>query len=93
MTIVSLHSTINFKQAIQLSHIWCVKYAFIDDIDNDGKTNITNATPIAHIKIFYKKRKPLLYLFVCVLKYRCVLLFQVLSDVRTAVNEYEHVHR
>jgi len=49
-----------------------------------------------HMKIFYETKK-MLVPFVCE-KHRCVLhvniylsLFQVLSDVRTAIHRYEHV--
>jgi len=76
-------------------HWWQIKH--IDNVDNYGKTNNTNATPITQ-KIFYKSKENVcafLFLFLknIVMYYINVYpsLFQVLSDVRTAVHQYEHV--
>jgi len=77
-------------------HWWQIKH--IDNVDNYGKTNNTNVTPIVHIKIFYKnKGNVCAFLFVFVkniIVYYIKIylsLFQVLSDVRTAVHGCEHV--
>jgi len=77
-------------------HGWQIKH--IDNVDNYGYRNNTNAIPIAHIKILYKTKKTFVPIVCACKKHCCVLhvniylsLLQVLSDVRTAVHWYEHV--
>jgi len=53
-------------------HWWQIKH--IDNVDNYGKTNNTNGTPIVHIKIFYKNKENIrAFLFVFFKKHRYVL--------------------